>query len=960
MRSSTEPIGALALGNTAPSADYLQCNGQVLTQATYPDLYTAVGTQPEFTPVFRTARGGTFIDMAYSSGLGLYVAITSNSGSAGIPNIFTSTDAENWNAAGAGLNGVTPTSITWSSTIGLFVICTGSTDVLISADGYSWKQSQVFRAANINYVCASPTLIIVGGSSDLDSSIESVYTSTNGTTWTKRTLSTSAQTVTAMHYSAGLSLYVVGTSTGGIFTSSDGTTWTSRTSNISSQINQFDSYASLIVAVGNAGVISSSPTGVTWTARTVQTARALSGVAYSSTATIPWIATGTNIIMTSTNGTTWLTLNEIATNAVARSNIFWSTTDSKYCLTGAIYYLETSSDLISWTAQTTASAGAGTVAMNTGAYGNNAYVICGDSGTIDSSANGTSWTNRTSNAGSNQLTHVIYAAGTVNLFIVCGAGNIINTSSDGTTWTARTSNVTSTLRGLAFDAVGNIAVAVGTTGAVTSSSNGTTWTSRTSNTGNQLNSVAWNGTTFCAVGNSQTVITSTDGTTWTKQSTTGLGGLSPLWITSDGTSFFAITNQPYCYISTAGVTWSAYPMPIIPISMNWMNSKLVAANAAGDIATSTDGKVWAVVANSKGVTTYTKAYWVSPNFITMPTTSGITKSTDGIIFRTLYTNSPTLNGVTYSASQDKLVAVGNLGGILTSTDSGVTWTPQYSFSTSTANVALVLSDVAYSPSLDLFVAVQGGTAGGGMIITSANGTAWTQQSFSSIHFGDTSAAGYVGSFLSICWSVDLGMFVAVGGGGTVATSTNGTTWTERTSGIAAPLVQVCWNSNKGIFVAVGVAGNLITSTNGTTWTSRPQGLDTNFTAVASLEANGFIATTSIAAATGVLWNSSDGITWYTRVAYPAATAAQMKAFYGSIDGIAFLGGSGMFATKDGRNIIPMQPSSSAVTMNAITYDSTHDKYITVGTPYLATLSRTYTKATQFVLPVLPNTWIKAK
>jgi hypothetical protein len=61
-----------------------------------------------------------------------------------------------------------------------------------------------------------------------------------------------------------------------------------------------------------------------------------------------------------------------------------------------------------------------------------------------------------------------------------------------------------------------------------------------------------------------------------------------------------------------------------------------------------------------------------------------------------------------------------------------------------------------------------------------------------------------------------GMFVAVGQGGTILTSTGGTNWTARSSGTGAILADVTYGN--GTFVAVGYGGRFVTSTNGINWT----------------------------------------------------------------------------------------------------------------------------------------------
>ena len=58
-------------------------------------------------------------------------------------------------------------------------------------------------------------------------------------------------------------------------------------------------------------------------------------------------------------------------------------------------------------------------------------------------------------------------------------------------------------------------------------------------------------------------------------------------------------------------------------------------------------------------------------------------------------------------------------------------------------------------------------------------------------------------------------FVAVGSGGTILTSTDGTTWTPRTSGTNGTFSEVIYGNS--IFMAVS-GGTVFTSPDGATWT----------------------------------------------------------------------------------------------------------------------------------------------
>jgi photosystem II stability/assembly factor-like uncharacterized protein len=953
------PIGALAQGLTAPDSTWLKCNGQALSQSTYATLFSQVGIQPSLTSSWRSVLAGNLIDVAYSSGLGMYVAI-GNTGAAG-QTVWTSTDGQNWNSANtAGVGPAAPTAIAYCSGLGMFVICQGNTVVWTSTNGTDWTPSLVASDAVVSFVACSSTTIVLGGASDSDNSIQNIWYSTDGVAWTKQAISGNPNSaITALHWagSLGAGAFYAGFANGNIQSSPDATVWTSWTSNIASQINQFASYASLIVAVGNAGVISTSPNGTTWTARTSQlTGHNLLGVAYLSGATVPWVACGVNCILSSADGTTWTVQ---ADQFNGKGGIAYSTGDSAYVATGLTGFVATSTDLNTWTGRT---AGSPISTQNAAACNGSTYVTVGGAGVIQSSTNsGSTWTARTANAGANALNHVIYIAGGTNLFIVCGAGNIINTSPDGTTWTARTSNITSTINAIAFKTGTDLMVAVGTAGAITTSTNGTTWTSRTSNTGQALNGVAWNGTIFCAVGQG-VVLTSTDGTTWTKRSPTGaLNNVAWNWVTSDGTSFYAIENtatNSIVWQSTDGITWTPYASPMVLLSLNWINSKLVGYSTNGDICSSADGKVWTVASNSRGVVTFNKAYALNSKFYLTQAVGGMHTSSDGVTFKGQYSATPTF--ITYSSAQTKLVATGANGLVMYSTDGGTTWTQVYALSTSTGVNAQA---VVWSPDLSLYAI--GGNAG--QIWTSSDAVTWTQRSFTHAFMGSSPLNT---SFNCGVWSSAKTLFVLTGGGGTIATSPDGTTWTTRGTPGANSINQVCYNVSLGKFVAVGNFAYTLSSTNGTSWTPHPVGLGFGgLGRVESLESDGFLA---ISEQSNML-TSPDGATWTYTQGVQGTTGNASKALRSSVDnGVMWVpnatsgvGGQLIFS-NDGStySLTGVEQIASGVTNSCLAYDSTNDAYVLVssgGTPagaYVFKLSRTYNKSTQFALPKIQNTWIK--
>ena len=73
------------------------------------------------------------------------------------------------------------------------------------------------------------------------------------------------------------------------------------------------------------------------------------------------------------------------------------------------------------------------------------------------------------------------------------------------------------------------------------------------------------------------------------------------------------------------------------------------------------------------------------------------------------------------------------------------------------------------------------------------------------------------------------MFVTVGQSGTILTSSDGISWTSRTSGTTNTLYGITYGNST--FVTVGVSGTILTSSDGVTWTSRTSGTSENLIGV---------------------------------------------------------------------------------------------------------------------------------
>ena len=104
-----------------------------------------------------------------------------------------------------------------------------------------------------------------------------------------------------------------------------------------------------------------------------------------------------------------------------------------------------------------------------------------------------------------------------------------------------------------------------------------------------------------------------------------------------------------------------------------------------------------------------------------------------------------------------------------------------------------------------------------------------------------------------------GIHVIGGGGGKIATSVDGETWTEQTSPFGDDINAMVYAD--GIFVACGMDGAIASSVDGETWTARTSGTNDALYKVKYLGGR-FIAIGGLGGAgQNALLTSSDGITW---------------------------------------------------------------------------------------------------
>ena len=351
-------------------------------------------------------------------------------------------------------------------------------------------------------------------------------------------------------------------------------------------------------------------------------------------------------------------------------------------------------------------------------------------------------------------------------------------------------------------------------------------------------------------------ISTNNGAGWTQISIPGWfnNGLSAIkFLNGQGIALTAAgsSTTTQIYTSPDGNTWTARTSvnTSLVLDVAYGAGLYVVVGAGGTIQTSPDGITWTQRTSGATGTIYAVEFDSTlGTFIALQTGSAnVLKSTNGTTWTTV--SVPALNRSSAIAAYADSIFIARLNGQLFLTGKGdciMTTSDATTFSRVLAlgtpnNSANVSPNNAVGPGNSMLCDVGGfvwfGSDTGGLIrISKTDGT---------MRQVIDSAVLYQGvAFRN-------GTFVAVGSGGNIQSSTDGITWTARTSGTANNLIGVVAGSR---FVAVTNTNQALHSVDGITWTIVALG----HTPVQLAHANGYyyIRTTG-----GWILVSNDGFTW---------------------------------------------------------------------------------------------------
>lgn len=515
-------------------------------------------------------------------------------------------------------------------------------------------------------------------------------------------------------------------------------------------------------------------------------------------------------------------------------------------------FLHTSTNGIDWIVRSIGiSMQLGAVAFGAGVYVTTAYTG-GNSGNtgLFYSSDLNNWTmaanGLTGPTTAGSFSSLIYANG---LFVATSVFNGIYTSSDGINWTQRAT--TTNTRDLIY--ANGLFVALANTVPIVTSPDGITWTIRNSSyVLPSLNYVVWNGTDFIAVATLGVYYVSPNGITWTPQNDVSMANFLCVDVVFGRTIAFGqkvvvLAGGSRVEQMTSAIGWNGAfsaqnAQRANPQSIAYNGTDLyVAVGSNNGIYTSSDGVEWtgrfAQPASAvAGTANLDKVYYVNNTFIAMGGFStnqdSVFTSTDGI---TWTVRNFTTNGMNAAAALGSTIVVVGQGSTATncysSTNGGVSWSPR--------SVAVnALSDI--TTAFSLFVAV--GQSG---IFTSPDGATWTQRNNTS-------------NLQRVVFFPSTNTLVASGNGGAIRYSTDGINWNQALSGTGSGAIyDVAFNGS--LYCAVGSSGTIITSPDLITWTNRNP-INTNPLFLYVVWGDGkFVAAASNSG--NSVYTSTDGITW---------------------------------------------------------------------------------------------------
>jgi photosystem II stability/assembly factor-like uncharacterized protein len=762
--------------------------------------------------------------ICYSADKNLFVTV----GESGT--ILTSGDGKTWTP----VTGV-PTDkhlygICYSADKKLFVAVGDDGTILTSADGTAWTspftEEKPSPTTNSLYaICQGNGKFVAVGEDG------AIVTSEDGITWTspftEEKPSPTTNDLNAICYSADKQLFVAVGLGGTIVTSTNGTAWTKQDSIPDNPNLQAIIYSSgRFMAAGDKGKVLTGGDGKHWAyAEGTPDINDLYAIAYGTDNSIVVAAGEDGIVFYGEDGINSWTRQDSITDNPDLHAITWG--NGKFVAVGDGGIVVTSENGETWTRQNLI---AGHPDLHAICYGNGKFVAVGDDGNYAYSVDGINWTKPGPIAGHPNLRGIAYGdrdeSGTRKRFVAVGEDRTILQSEDGTGGWRAPGDVSGAenkvLHAICFGNgyADNCFLAAGEGGNILANRYEEIWIKDRHPSRDDPDLYG------CTIGNGMSLAVGNGGTIVHRNALgwrPGNGGapqanLRAVCYSDDKELFVAVGEKGTIIYSQSGKKkWnSAHDGSYSLYAICQGNGKFVAVGEDGAILTSGDGKNWTKKDPITGHPDLHAIDYAANKFVAVGDGGIVVTSTNGKtwIRQNLIAGSPDIHAICYG--NGKFVAVGDDGNYAYSTN-GINWTKPGPIADHPNLRGICHGEWQESGTKQLFVAV----ADNGTIVTSMDGTAW----------GDKKTIEGVSNLQGIAhgeWQETSGsppttttkhLFVAVGNGGTIVTSTNGDSdWTLVTGVITTNNLHAITHAGDK-FVAVGDMGTILYSADGVTWTS---------------------------------------------------------------------------------------------------------------------------------------------
>jgi predicted CXXCH cytochrome family protein len=516
----------------------------------------------------------------------------------------------------------------------------------------------------------------------------------------------------------------------------------------------------------------------------------------------------------------------------------------------------------------------------------------------------------------------VVTVGASDAWAVGGPGVVLHTSDRGAVWESQDPGTAQTLNAVAF-ADPSTGWVVGDGGTIRATvDRGSSWTTQTAGTSADLHGVAVSadGSRGWVVGDAGTILgTSDGGATWVPQTSSTSERLTAVSTVGDGRVWAVGDNGTMKRTVDGGATWTDVTVPgaarlngvtFVDALTGWVSGEAV--GGAAFLRKTTDGGLtWAVQA----VPTTRSLYGVT--FVSA--TTGWVVGDGGTILRTsdggdTWTDQSTgtldLRDAAMWGAGDA-VAVGLNGRMLRTADSGTTWGGPTPATTSS------IGGIAFS---DAYTGVAA-AAGGALAFTGDGGGSWQPVASASVDLHGVDAAGAGGGF----W--------AVGDGGTIVRSADGTNWAAQSSGVSTTLRHVDAVDPTHAW-AVGDGATILGTTDGSTWTAQDSHVATSVDfngASFPDDQYGWVVGGAVGASGTVAHTIDGGSTWATQTIDAGDTILRAASFVDRNNGWVVGDGGLVEHTTDGGTTWTAQDAGVAGPLFAVAFSDTLNGWVAGGT-----------------------------